>query len=81
MENSRNPTVTPGQTDGEKETYDDVPMSDETPRVNGGPNNSSSNGQALEGIIVAPEGPRAGILARIKKPRPLPSRRRLMVMM
>lgn len=33
------------------------------------------------GQIVAPEGKRVGLLARLKKPRPLPSRRRLAVMM
>lgn len=34
----------------------------------------------MAGQIVAPEGKQTGLLARIKKPRPLPTRRRLMIM-
>lgn len=69
-----------GRVDGEKDTFEDVGLSDRSAGLNGGIT-ESMDGQDGTNVIVPPEGKQTGLLARVKKPRPLPSKRRLGAMM
>lgn len=65
--------------DGEKDTFEDVALADR-----GGMDGSTAGSvdrQDVKDIVVPPEGKQTGLLARVKKPRPLPSKRRLGAMM
>lgn len=65
--------------DGEKDTYEDVALADPPAGVNR--TTEAVDRQDVTDVIVPPEGKQTGLLARVKKPRPLPSKRRLGAMM
>lgn len=74
------PANSTSRVDGEKDNYEDVALGERSTGIDESAAGSTER-RDVKDFIVPPEGKQTGLLARVKKPRPLPSKRRLGAMM